>query len=394
MADDYAASSSTTGRLVIGASISGVLESTGDRDWFRVSLAAGLTYEFNVTPAADFTAPSTLSMEMRRADGTALSIGSRGLQYIDLTSPSSATYYIDVGADRMLGTGAYTLNSTPLDDYTSGLTYLDAAYAGNGNTGRLALGSAVTGALESLVDVDWFEVSLTAGLAYHFEVTTASGLADRLDLLDRFGNRVGGGFLLRTLDFTPETSGAYYLSVSGNGSSTGPYTVRSNRVGGSGGGPGGGAGAGAGATVAVYRFFDSRTGTQFLTADASERDAVLATRPDLISEGVGLGAAKASEPNAAEVFRFFDSMYGTHFFTSSAGERDSIQATRPDLTYEGIGFYEYVAPQTGAVPVYRFFDSTYGTHFFTSSPAERSSILATRPDLVAEGIAFYAPAAV
>ncbi len=141
----------------------------------------------------------------------------------------------------------------------------------------------------------------------------------------------------------------------------------------------------------VYRFFDSVTGTQFLTDSTAEADQILATRPDLASEGLAFAAANPSDPGAASIYRFFDTSNGTHFFTESATERDSVIATRPDMTYEGVAFDDYTTQQPGTVPVYRFFETTNGTHLFTDSASERASILATRPDLTPEGIAFYAP---
>ena len=119
-----------------------------------------------------------------------------------------------------------------------------------------------------------------------------------------------------------------------------------------------------------------------------------ATRPDLVYEGVGLAAVDpATDPAAAPVFRFFDTRFGTHFYTSSTSERNTVIATRPDLVSEGIGFYEHTTPQSGDAPVYRFFDSNAGTHFYTASAGERSTIIATRPDLISEGVGFYAPSA-
>ena len=145
---------------------------------------------------------------------------------------------------------------------------------------------------------------------------------------------------------------------------------------------------------AVYRFFDSRTGTQFLTSSASERDAVLATRPDLVSEGVGIGAVMQpdGDANALAVYRFFDTVSGTHFYTSSGAERDDLVANRFDLVYEGQPFFEHQTAAAGDEAVYRFFNAGNGTHFYTSSASERSAILTGRPDLVPEGVAFYAPA--
>lgn len=143
----------------------------------------------------------------------------------------------------------------------------------------------------------------------------------------------------------------------------------------------------------AYRFFDSVHGTQFLTTSTTESQTIKSTRPDLVYEGVGLNAVDpAADTNAAPVYRFFDTKFGTHFYTSSSTERDTVAATRPDLVSEGVGFYEHNTAQAGDVPVYRFFDSNFGTHFYTASATERATIIATRPDLVAEGTSFYAPA--
>ena len=146
--------------------------------------------------------------------------------------------------------------------------------------------------------------------------------------------------------------------------------------------------------IAVYRFFDSTNGTQFLTASAAEQNSVIATRLDLTYEGLGLGGiAPGADASAVPVFRFFDTTTGTHFFTSSQSEQNNLVATRPDLVLEQTTFYEHATAQAGDNPVYRFFDKTDGTHFYTVSATERSTIAATRPDMAFEGIAFYAPVA-
>ncbi len=143
----------------------------------------------------------------------------------------------------------------------------------------------------------------------------------------------------------------------------------------------------------VYRFFDTLSGTHFLTGSTSEAVTLLLDRPDLTFEGLGLSAAAppAQDPNAAPVYRFFDTNNGTHFFTASAAERDQVQASRPDLVREQTSFYEHAAAMPGDVAVYRFFDTGNGTHFYTDSVSERTNIDATRTDLKDEGVAFYSP---
>ena len=145
--------------------------------------------------------------------------------------------------------------------------------------------------------------------------------------------------------------------------------------------------------AAVYRFFDTRNGTQFMTSNVTERDGVINTRPDLKYEGLGLGSVKdATQDTAASpVYRFFDKLYGTHFFTTSATEAASVAATRPDMTQEAATVYEHMTQQAGDTTVYRFFDSHNGTHFYTSSQTEYAGLIQNRPDMVSEGVAFYAP---
>ena len=152
---------------------------------------------------------------------------------------------------------------------------------------------------------------------------------------------------------------------------------------------------GGGGTIGIYRFFDSQSGTQFLTSSVSEMNTIFSTRPDLKFEGLGLAgiAPAATDPNAAPVYRFFDSVNGTQFLTASKSEATTIAATRPDLVAEQSSFSEHLVQQAGDVPVYRFFDTQAGTHFFTPSDGERASIVATRTDMTYEGVAFYAPAA-
>jgi len=146
--------------------------------------------------------------------------------------------------------------------------------------------------------------------------------------------------------------------------------------------------------IAVYRFFDNHTGTQFLTGSLDERNTLISTRSDLKYEGLGMGgiASGSSDPNAVPVYRFFDTNNGTHFFTASATEAKTVAATRPDMIGEGASFMEHATRQTGDNAVYRFFDAHNGTHFFTSSNTEQATIMSTRPDMAYEGVAFYAPA--
>jgi hypothetical protein len=52
MAEDYAASIATTGAVAIGGSTTGNIETTGDADWFAITLTAGISYRFDLQGSA------------------------------------------------------------------------------------------------------------------------------------------------------------------------------------------------------------------------------------------------------------------------------------------------------------------------------------------------------
>lgn len=106
----------------------------------------------------------------------------------------------------------------------------------------------------------------------------------------------------------------------------------------------------AGDQVSIHRFFNTADGTHFFTASAAEAASTVVTRPDLVSEGIGLKGydTAGASPSSEAVFRFFDKVDGTHFYTASVHERDALATTRSsEMAYEGIAFYEDAAPQVG-----------------------------------------------
>ena len=94
------------------------------------------------------------------------------------------------------------------------------------------------------------------------------------------------------------------------------------------------------ASEAVFRFFDMTDGTHFYTASTSERDTLVATQSsNMTFEGTAFYEDATPLAGDTAVYRFFDTAHGTHLFTDSASEKASILATRPDLVSEGIAFY-------------------------------------------------------
>ncbi len=88
-------------------------------------------------------------------------------------------------------------------------------------------------------------------------------------------------------------------------------------------------GGGSGTALPVYRWFDTKFGTHFFTANVGEALQVDANRSDLTPEVNDFGAVNpATDPAAEAVYRFFDTVHGTHFFTASTSERDSAPEPR------------------------------------------------------------------
>jgi Ca2+-binding RTX toxin-like protein len=108
-ADDYTGNTSTTGVVAVGGSATGAVQFSGDKDWFRVALAAGASYTFNLVGAS----LSDPVLELRNGAGGLIasnddSNGTLNSQII-YTATSSGAFFLSAGgyASR---TGTYTLS--------------------------------------------------------------------------------------------------------------------------------------------------------------------------------------------------------------------------------------------------------------------------------------------
>ena len=109
---------------------------------------------------------------------------------------------------------------------------------------------------------------------------------------------------------------------------------------------------GAAGSVPVFRFYNTSTGTHFYTTSVSERDGVLAYYPHFAYEGAAYHAMPVEGADGrVAVFRFFNRKTGAHFYTASAVERDKVVATYPHFVYEGVAFHVYPVQQATVPPV-------------------------------------------
>jgi hypothetical protein len=88
----------------------------------------------------------------------------------------------------------------------------------------------------------------------------------------------------------------------------------------------------------VFRFFDAANGSHFYT-DSTTETAGLQSNATYVYEGIAFYEHATAQPGDTAVYRFFDSQDGSHFYTADSSERATVLATRPDLVSEGIAFY-------------------------------------------------------
>ncbi len=94
-------------------------------------------------------------------------------------------------------------------------------------------------------------------------------------------------------------------------------------------------------TQPLYRFYNRASGSHFYTASPSEAGVVTASLADIFSyDGETYRVSPVSAADKVAVYRFYNIRSGSHFYTASATERDNVMATLAGVyTYEGVGFW-------------------------------------------------------
>ncbi len=230
MSDDYASNLLTTGTLVAGATVQAKFDFAGDSDWFKIHLEAGKTYLFSMTGSAKgggtlldtFGQPSTL--RVRDGAGNLLGHASElspvtgNLPVMPYTVANTGDYFIDVTGGTA---GTYTLAASlaPNDDYADL----------RGGATPITIGSARTGQIGTINDIDWFSVHLNAGVPYQFSLSASSGA-----ILSRLSDAKGNDVYLSSpqagiLAGAVAVSGDYFFNVSSS-TTSGAYTLNATAV--------------------------------------------------------------------------------------------------------------------------------------------------------------------
>ncbi|MYM36605.1 DUF4214 domain-containing protein [Duganella sp. FT94W] len=236
--DDFTANTSKPGRLSVGGSTKGVIESAGDRDWFAVSLDAGGYYWFRVDGSGDgggtLSSYSAVTLKLLDGSGNVLATtpnyNATGT-FVPFTATTKGTYYVEVGTTSSSSTsGSYTVRAQlgKPDDYGNDKEHAAA----------LAPDTVVKGEMELNTDKDVFKLDVVAGVTYAVEMTPLSpntyGLSADVSGppgLDVRYVSSGGDKMIRL--FEAVDSGSYYVTVAASPSYkwTGGYTLVARSMG-------------------------------------------------------------------------------------------------------------------------------------------------------------------
>ena len=259
---DLPADTNTTGEVDVGGSVTGNLSTRQDRDWFRVALEEGQTYQIDLE-GKDTDRGTTedpllqgifdwngvlipCTMNDDGPDGTVNS-------QVIFTSTGNESHYISAGA--ISGAGTYTLSVRAI--VTPGFVEDDMDLPGNATTtGTVEVdGFGARGTIseprrlqsQHYFDSDWFKVVLEEGQTYQIDlqggILIAPGtfydpgltlhLPEIIAIYDADSNSLdytsdsegsGPGDAAR-VEFTPTADGTYYISAGGVSFETGGYEL-------------------------------------------------------------------------------------------------------------------------------------------------------------------------
>jgi hypothetical protein len=229
-ADDHGASAAGSGILTPGQTVAGALEIPGDADWFKVALAAGSDYVFNVDTAHDgHTLEASAQLHLFDSTGKELTSASGDTTQLAFHAGADGDYYLSV-EDNMRHIGSYGVSMFA--------TAQDTLSANASTSGSLSPGGVLTSSIDFATDTDWVRVDLKAHQAYDFQLTGARERGGTLPstllslrLLDAHGLDVAYSQFSYFNDPTlhvvaPATDATYYVAVSTQSNATGSYTLK------------------------------------------------------------------------------------------------------------------------------------------------------------------------
>lgn len=378
-ADDYAADAGTSGEVWVNGYTTGTIDSEGDADWFAIYLYGGDSYRFELL--GEESGYGTLAdpyLILRDSNGWyEASNDDAGFfdhdSRIDYRADYSGWYYLEAQAFSH-GTGSYTL-------VASYGYYFDArVLTGTGGADRLsggADGEILTGlagddTLGGSGGNDWLDGGEGVDTAVFSSARNGYVIQAKEDGAVTVEQLAGGGDGIDTL------LNLEYLQFADQ---TLPVSAGESKP----------AAAGSAMTEspnAVYRFYNSQTGTHFFTAVYAEAEQVADSLSHYQYEGAAYTGLKADSDGAIPFHRFYNTLTGVHFYTASEAEKSSVQNTLSQFQYEGPAYYVGAKEGADTAPLFRLYQPATGTHFYTASAAEKDNLIHTL-GYNDEGVAAY-----
>ena len=213
---------STTATLDVGDQVIETIHTgPADQDWYRVTLTGGQAYDISMLGVGNSPLTDPL-VRLMSADGTTelamnddIEFGNIRNSLLVFTPSTNGIYYISAQAWSPTDTGTYALSLTLGNENNGDLL------ANTSTTGNAILNGSVGGTFDTSNDIDWYEITLTAGQRYKISVddTNGDGSGDTLlglydssgDLLE-FDDDDGVGDNAQ-IAYTVTQSGTYYLAA-------------------------------------------------------------------------------------------------------------------------------------------------------------------------------------
>ena len=234
--DDFSAGTGTQGRVAVGGSATGEIETPGDRDWFRVVLEANKTYRVDLEGSS--TRAGTLGDPYLRGVHDEHGVLIAGTTNNDGGWNRNSRLYFTAAADGTYHVAAGAAGSSRGPYRLSVMDVTDDFPAGTGTQATVTVGGSVTGVIERRGDIDWFRVTLEEDKLYRIDLegrdTGAGTLIDPYlrGVYDENGVRLDG----TTADsrgtgnnsrvyFTALNEGTYYVAAGADGYLRGTYRL-------------------------------------------------------------------------------------------------------------------------------------------------------------------------
>ncbi|MDO5631384.1 MAG: calcium-binding protein [Paracoccus sp. (in: a-proteobacteria)] len=203
---------STTARITGSGQYRSAIDFSGDVDWWRFDVVAGLRYEFsfsgdggpNSLQSGGITLLDSNGLRLTGSDSYTSSVTSS----VSFTATETGTYFVSM-AGLYQRTGNYIIHANVNDDVKRG-TITDASVVVNG---------ATTGSLGQKYDSDWYRVTLTEGYSHGFVLTSAGGnnplntSTGRIALMDANGTEITSVGANTALGYRPAQTGDFYIAV-------------------------------------------------------------------------------------------------------------------------------------------------------------------------------------